>query len=103
MKGGTASILGTAQLVLYALLPAGQNPELVEAVPPETDGAVRCPPRWIRGDKARLLNSQGELRIFFANCLAIAAPAVLFRLKREGFSTCSVQVSEGGLLVRGRR
>ena len=73
----------------------------------ETAGAagavLRCAPRQIRGGMGRLLNSRGELRLFFPNCLAIAAPVLLFRLKREGFSRCFVEASDRGLLVRGMR
>ena len=64
---------------------------------------LRCEPRQIRGGMERLINSQGELRLFFPDCLAIAAPLLLFRLKREGFSCCLVQVADHGLLVLGRR
>jgi hypothetical protein len=51
----------------------------------------------------RFLDGRGELLLFFADCLAPAAPFILFRLKREGFSRCSVEVTKRGLLVRGRR
>jgi hypothetical protein len=71
--------------------------------PCEAAGALRCAPRRIRGGMNRLLDQSGELRLFFPHCLAIAAPVLLFRLKREGFSVCSVEASELGLLVRGRR
>jgi hypothetical protein len=92
-------ILCTAQLVLYALLPKAVG----AAAPPKTDEAQRCEPRQIRGGMDRYLDSRGELRLFFPGCLAIAAPFVLFRLKREGFSCCSVQASKQGLYVQGRR
>jgi hypothetical protein len=99
----------TAQLMLCALLPPVADGAAAAKLPPanpdsrELEGARSCLPREIRGGRDRHLNSEGELRLFFPDCLAVAAPLVLFRLKREGFSRCSVKVSDQGLLVRGRR
>ena len=108
MRGFLASVFTTAQVILFALLPpsnAGEEPSLPTSGPSADTGAgaLRCAPRRIRGGMNRLLDGRGELRLFFPQCLAIAAPALLFRLKREGFSVCSVEASEQGLLVRGRR
>lgn len=92
--------MSTLQLMLYAALPKGGT---AAQAPPEA-GAVRlCAPRQIRGGMDRLVDDRGELRLFFPDCRAPAAPFILFRLKREGFSRCSVQVSNRGLQVRGRR
>ena len=131
MRELLARIFGTVQLIFFALLPAagagavhheaggagssrlgGPAPlefekksslELAGTATREPDGALRCDPRRIRCGMGRLLDSRGELRLFFPRCLAIAAPVLLFRLKREGFSRCSVEASRQGLLVRGRR
>jgi len=85
--------------MLYALLPpTGGAP-----VPPGAGEVPRCAPRQIRGGMGRFLDSRGELRLFFPGCLALAAPVVLFRLKREGFSRCFARASEQGLYVEGRR
>lgn len=98
MSGLLQRIVCTLQLMFYALLPpAGGD------AANGTAEVQRCEPRQIRGGTTRPLNSQGELRLFFPGCLAIAAPFVLFRLKREGFSRCSVQASSEGLQVRGWR
>jgi hypothetical protein len=103
----TTRIFRTAQLALFALLPpkaAGSAAaKSVAATPPEVDGALRCAPRQIRGGMGRLLDGQGELRLFFPECLGIAAPVLLFRLKREGFSRCVVEATNRGLFLRGRR
>jgi hypothetical protein len=99
MTGYPGRLLCTLQLMRWALFP-GAEPG---TSPPEFGGVLRCAPRQIRGGMGRLLNSRGELRLFFPGCLAIAAPLVLFRLKREGFSRCSVEASDQGLLVQGRR
>ena len=99
-----ARLLCTLQLMLFALLPAANNrAAALVASRVESDGEVRCAPRQIRGGMPRPVNSRGELRLFFPGCLAIAAPLVLFRLKREGFSRCSVEASEQGLVVLGWR
>lgn len=89
----------TLQLAFLALLPSrGGAPE------PGVSGEVReCEPLQIRGGMGRFLDEGGELRLFFPECLAPAAPFLLFRLKREGFSRCSVEATERGLLLRGRR
>ena len=92
-------IVCTLQLMFYALLP----PTGGAATAIGAGEVPRCEPRQIRGGTSRPLDSRGELRLFFPGCLAIAAPFVLFRLKREGFSSCSVQASGEGLQVRGRR
>jgi len=107
VKGFILRIFRTVQLMLFALLPplpAGAAALKAEpSASREVEGARCCAPRQIRGGMDRYLNGQGELRLFFPDCLAVAAPVVLFRLKREGFSRCSVKVSDQGLLVRGRR
>jgi hypothetical protein len=107
VKGFVVRIYRTAQLMLSALLPpvAAKTATLkaTASVRREVEGARCCAPGQIRGGRDRHLNSEGELRLFFPDCLAVAAPLVLFRLKREGFSRCSVKVSDQGLLVRGRR
>lgn len=91
-------ILGTLQLMLFALLPGQRG----AALPVEAGEETRCAPRQIRGMR-RFLDPLGELHVFFPGCLAIGAPFVLYRLKREGFSNCRVQASPQGLRVQGRR
>jgi hypothetical protein len=85
--------------MFYAALPTGRD---LGKFPPT--GEVRhCTPRQIRGGMNRFLDGRGELHLFFPDCLAIAAPFVLFRLKREGFSGCYVRSADAGLYVQGRR
>lgn len=100
----------TLQLMLYAMLPSSRHPDTAPAggtgpatPPSETGAALSLAPREIRGGMARFLDGRGELRLFFPDSLALAAPFVLFRLKREGFSRCLVQASHRGLYVQGRR
>jgi len=93
--------------MLYALLPPSGGapiPARSGEVQGEVQGDVpRCLPRQIRGGMDRFLDARGELRLFIPDCLALAAPFILFRLKREGFSRCYVQASKQGLYVEGRR
>ena len=116
MRGLPAAVIATAQLTFFALFPAAgamvDAQESAGAAAPGGDeparrslseGAVRCTPRQIKGGLGSLLNCRGELRLFFPHCLAIAAPVLLYRLKREGFSRCSVETSDHGLLVLARR
>jgi len=43
------------------------------------------------------------VRLFFPNTLALAAPFLLFRMKRRGFSAGKVTVQNGGLLLTATR
>jgi len=99
VRAATGRFLRTLRLIGYALLPsAGGRGE-----PTERGEVRRIEPRGIRGGMGRYLDGAGELRLFFPDCLAAAAPFILFRLKREGFSRCRAHASERGLLVEARR
>jgi hypothetical protein len=54
-------------------------------------------------DFDRAVGRQGELALFFPGCLAVAAPFLLFRLKRTGFSNCSAASTKDGLLLTASR
>lgn len=102
--GLRARVRCTLELALYALLPAnGQATARGGEAAAKAGEMSRCTPRQIRGGLQRFLDPRGQLSIFFPGCLAIGAAFVLFRMKREGFSNCSVQASQEGLYVRGRR
>jgi hypothetical protein len=88
----------TARLVFYALLPTKAG-----AAPPEKGEAERCTPQQFRLGVDRFLHGRGEFRIFFPDALALAGPFLLFRLKRQGYSRCSVKAAHGGLYLQGRR
>ena len=92
-------LLRTVALIWHALHPAqGGTPRPVEP------GAVReCDPADIRGGMGLYLDASGELRLFIPECRGLAAPVVLFRLKREGFSRSRVRMVDGGLLIEARR
>ena len=95
----------TLELILNALLPvAGEGATAGGEGACSAVGEVRsCLPRQIRSGMGPLLDPGGDFRAFFPGCLAIGAPFVLFRLKRQGYSDCSVRAAREGLYVRGRR
>jgi len=59
--------------------------------------------RFYLGDLNRGVDRQGELKLLFSGCLSFAAPFLLFRLKRKGFSNCRVLITGKGLLLCARR
>lgn len=99
MKRQGSSLLLTLELVIYALLPPRETPGAGGGAA----GVRRCGPEEIRGGVERFADAGGTFRVLFPGCLSIAAPAVLFRLKREGFSRCTVRETEEGLYVEGMR
>jgi hypothetical protein len=48
-------------------------------------------------------DNDGALGLIFTDALAIAAPFLLFRLKRTGYSACRVTATECGLRLTARR
>ncbi|GFO67427.1 hypothetical protein GMLC_10060 [Geomonas limicola] len=102
-------VLRTVELIYFALRPrklGAQPPYGAEAAARESydaQGLLEVEPRALGGGIGPMTNSRGELKLFIPGCYALAATAVLFRLKREGFSACTVTIRDGGLLVQGRR
>ncbi|WP_298437197.1 hypothetical protein [Geobacter sp.] len=82
-------------------LPATASPGA--AAPP---GFIPVPPAAIPSCLAHpeaLVNGEGELSLFFIGAPALAAPFLLFRLKRLGFSRCRAAVNSGGIALTARR
>jgi len=99
-------LLRTLQLVVWALKPRRlgvATPRDAVARELAADGTLNCEPGAIANGMGPLVNDRGEIRLCFPGCFALAAPALLFRLKREGFSACTVRTTDRGLLVQGRR
>ena len=93
----------TLLVIVNALCPAGrralragsdsgQAPAGYTPVPPE---AIPLCLAGLNG----AVDSEGKLALFFPGCAAPAAPFLLFRLKREGFSGCRAEATKDGLLV----
>ncbi len=57
----------------------------------------------ILADPSQAVTDDGVLSLFFPGCPALAAPFILFRLKRLGYSRCCVRVVPGGLTLTARR
>ena len=84
--GTVGKVFRTLSLMLHALLP-----ERPSCLPVAREGdAHLCAPQQVRAPLERLLDGRGELRMLFPGCLPIAAPLLLFRLKRRGFSSDAV-------------
>jgi hypothetical protein len=59
--------------------------------------------RTALADPVTCLDHGGQLQFSIPGCHSLAAPFILFRLKRCGFSTCRVIHENGGLTVSARR
>lgn len=92
-------LLRSVRLAWNALLPSKSG----EAVSVGAGVVRECEPEEIRGGMGRFLDATGELQLFFPRCRPFAGPFLMFRLKREGFSRCTVKADGGGLLLRARR
>lgn len=98
----------TALVIFRSLAPS--RPE--NAPPGGADAAASPPgyrpvpsgeiPRYL-ADLSRAVGKDGKLALFFPGCRAAAAPFVLFRLKREGYSNCSATATADGLLLKASR
>jgi hypothetical protein len=100
----------TALIMLYALFPPRNNngglSETAVDDSPSPPGCMSVPAGHIPyylADLNRTVNPRGEIHLFFPGCLPLAAPCLLFRLKREGYSRCRAIVSEGGLQLHAAR
>ncbi|WP_306536548.1 hypothetical protein [Geobacter sp.] len=57
----------------------------------------------ILADPGRAVTDGGDIALFFPGCPALAAPFLLFRLKRLGFSRCRAHLLPEGLALTARR
>ena len=55
------------------------------------------------GNLGEVARRDGGLALFFPGCRAPAAPFLLFRLKREGFSNCTAAAGADGLRLNADR
>lgn len=89
----------TLTLAWNAVLP----PTGGEAEPAREGEVKRCEPWQVRKGMGLFLDPRGELRLFVPDCRPAAAPFVLFRLKRQGYSGCRVEADGRGLMILARR
>jgi len=92
----------------YALFPPGRESSGQHAADQPTlqnphVALTRGDIRYYLSDINRAADRQGEIKLLFPGCLVFAAPALLFRLKRSGFSNCRVILTVGGLLLCATR
>jgi hypothetical protein len=59
--------------------------------------------RFYLGELSRGVDRHGEMKLLFPGCLPFAAPFLLFRLKRSGFSNCRAVMTGEGLLLTAIR
>jgi hypothetical protein len=59
--------------------------------------------RFYLSDLNRAINREGELRLLFPGCFALVAPLLMFRLKRDGFSTCRSLLTAEGIHLSASR
>jgi hypothetical protein len=98
----------TALVMFRSLVPArqGNTPPEMTAALPSPPGCHPVPAGEISqclADISRAVRIDGKLLLFLPGCQAPAAPFILFRLKREGYSNCTVTASADGLLVEAKR
>ena len=96
----------TALVICRSLVPSRQRD-----LPPPFDIPSSQGCRHVRVEEissclanlSRYVHNDGKLLLFLPGCQALAAPFVLFRLKREGYSNCTVTATADGLLVEAKR
>ncbi len=96
----------TGLVILRSLLIPGRSPYPADSAAVEGEGYVQVTPNAISFHPAvleRLVGKEGKLALFIPGCLALAAPFVLFRLKRQGYSGCRVTSTGEGLFVDASR
>jgi len=96
-------LIFTAKVIMMASLPV--NKETVEPVTflPFSDNgfAMVTPEAQLLNFKnlRSFTNSKQQLRLFLSGCLMPAAPFLLFRLKRQGFSHCLARATGEGIYI----
>lgn len=97
----------TITLARYALSPPAISANRSERVPAcNGTGPYTINPDEIAIALASIpcfADRDGSLSILFRDVSSLAAPFLLFRLKRTGFSACRVVQEERGLLMTARR
>jgi len=58
---------------------------------------------WFLAQPDQALDATGRISLFFPGALPLVAPFLLFRLKRQGFSTCRAVAGRDGILLTASR
>lgn len=67
------------------------------------DVALGTNPARLLSNLTATIDHTGRLSLVLPGCHPLAAPFILFRLKREGYSDARVFCENGGLTIRARR
>jgi hypothetical protein len=97
-------LYATLLLIRHSLVPAKGAER--SPLPATGSGALQIPPQAFAAllpALDRCLQPDGRLELLFEGALAPAAPALLFRLKRNGFSDCKVVCTSAGISLTARR
>lgn len=97
-------LYATLLLIRHALLPLAKP--AAGPLPPPGDGTTSLVPESFAAALANLdatLRPDGSLDLLFNGALAPAAPFLLFRLKRHGYSACRAAVTLQGIRLTARR
>lgn len=94
----------TARVISYALFPPRpENFRHIRKGAAEHIAMRGDNIRFYLADLNRAINREGELRLLFPGCFALAAPLLLFRLKRNGFSNCRALLTAEGVFLNASR
>ncbi|HEX5773765.1 MAG TPA: hypothetical protein VFY07_05525 [Geomobilimonas sp.] len=91
-------------LVPGRILPDTQPPPVRPGNPPLSPrpvSAAELP--WLFANLHGNLDDAGKLSLLFPGALPLAAPFLLFRLKRLGYSACRVTADGNGLILTATR
>ena len=97
-------LYATLLLIRHAIAPVERTERPVTKAPPGS--ATRIAPTLFPAalsDLNSLLSYDGRLELLFEDALSPAAPFLLFRLKRCGFSSCRAIVTSEGILLTALR
>ncbi len=98
----------SALVMIWALFPPRTGSEELRGTAAEGHSAERLAGnreivRFYMADLSRALDSRRELKIIFPGCFVFAAPLLLFRLKRWGFSNGRALMTADGLFLAASR
>jgi hypothetical protein len=97
-------LCATVLLIRHALAPVKHAEAF--CLPPSEGSTIRIAPAEFSAalsELNRLLRPDGTLELLFEKALLPAAPFLLFRLKRSGFSGCRAVTTDDGILLTALR
>jgi hypothetical protein len=95
----------TARVIAMALVPASGRIGHATgkfSAPANEGGFMPLAPKALdahMGNLRVILDDRQQLRLLLKGCRSIAAPFLLFRLKRQGFSRCRAEAASEGIYL----